>query len=76
MTQLVVAKRSTTLALAQNLEASEKARAEVEEQLADKENAVASAEMELAASRRANQELIMELESLRNTIACGSQFNH
>lgn len=75
MTRLVIAKRSTTLALAQNLQASEKARAEAEDQLVRKENAVAAAEAELVASRRANQELLSELETLRNSLLRGSHRN-
>jgi hypothetical protein len=75
MTRLVIAKHSTTLALAQNLQASEKARAEAEDQLVRKENAVAAAEAELVASRRANQELLSELETLRNSLLRGSHRN-
>ncbi|KAF7761305.1 hypothetical protein Agabi119p4_10714 [Agaricus bisporus var. burnettii] len=73
MTQLVTAKRSTTLALTQNLEASERARAQVEEQLVERESVVAFTEAELAASRRANQALLLELEALRSSAAGGSQ---
>lgn len=75
MTQLVIAKRSTTLALTQNLEASEKARAQVEKQLVERENTVANTEAELAASKRANQTLLSELEALRSSIECRSQHN-
>lgn len=62
MTQLVLAKRSTTLALAQNLDAAERARAVAEERLVDREE-------ELAASRRANEELMAALEAIRNPVA-------
>ncbi|EKM77073.1 hypothetical protein AGABI1DRAFT_130799 [Agaricus bisporus var. burnettii JB137-S8] len=68
MTQLVIAKRSTALALAQNLEASEKARAEMENKLAERESQVASTEAELMAARNANKEILSELEALRNSL--------
>ncbi|XP_006463776.1 hypothetical protein AGABI2DRAFT_120581 [Agaricus bisporus var. bisporus H97] len=59
MTHLVKAKRSMALALAQNLDTSEKVRIAVMERLEDRE-------AELAASRRANEELMAELEAIRN----------
>lgn len=60
MTQLVLAKRSTTLALARNLDASERARAAAEEMLVNRE-------AELVASQRANEGLMAELEAIRNS---------
>jgi hypothetical protein len=73
MTQLVVAKRSTALALAQNLQAAEKARAEAEEKLVERENTVASTEAALVASQSANQSLLAELQALRNKMSCTPQ---
>lgn len=73
MTQLVIAKWLTALALAQNLETSEKARAEAEERLMERNNAIASAEAELAASNSVNQTLLAELEALRASLSCSPQ---